>query len=394
MMLKVAYLSPLPPQRSGIADYSARLLPYLAEKVELVVYANDLEEEGSFAGCEVRPLLRLHDEWWRYDRRLYHMGNSLHHDAIYMYAMRYSGTIMLHDYGLHHLIADRVRHHEDRRLYLRELVYAYGQDGAERYWRTRGAIPENLFDNPLNRRLLESSLGVLTHSDYVRHQVQSHVADLPVSVVPFLDMTDSSQSVVPFSKASFNVSADTVVLASAGQITQNKQIDMILRLLVQLRRENLYVHYLIIGEPMVDLGLEEQIVELGLEGVVTQIGFVDDYHDFLRWIKTADIILNLRYPTIGETSAVVFQALALGRPTVVFNHGWYSEIDRDACVHVPVMDEESLLEEVRELVRNLAKRREIGRAARQLIVDQHQPDVVAEAYRYFLTEQSRRAWAG
>ena len=37
LVVKVAYYSPLPPSRSGIADYSALLLPALRERVEEVV---------------------------------------------------------------------------------------------------------------------------------------------------------------------------------------------------------------------------------------------------------------------------------------------------------------------------------------------------------------------
>ena len=35
--MRVAYYSPMPPERSGIADYSAHLLPALRERIEVVV---------------------------------------------------------------------------------------------------------------------------------------------------------------------------------------------------------------------------------------------------------------------------------------------------------------------------------------------------------------------
>ena len=35
--MKVAYFSPLPPERSGIADYSALLLPALRERIDVAV---------------------------------------------------------------------------------------------------------------------------------------------------------------------------------------------------------------------------------------------------------------------------------------------------------------------------------------------------------------------
>ena len=57
LVVKVAYYSPLPPSRSGIADYSALLLPALRERVDVVV-----AEPGKRAPAA--------------DVALYHVGND------------------------------------------------------------------------------------------------------------------------------------------------------------------------------------------------------------------------------------------------------------------------------------------------------------------------------
>jgi len=57
--VKVAYFSPLPPERSGIADYSALLLPALGELVDVRVMPYG--ETTAPAGTDVC---------------LYHVGNS------------------------------------------------------------------------------------------------------------------------------------------------------------------------------------------------------------------------------------------------------------------------------------------------------------------------------
>jgi len=55
--MRVAYYSPLPPSRSGIADYSTLLLPALRERIEIVV-----AEKGKRAPSA--------------DVALYHLGND------------------------------------------------------------------------------------------------------------------------------------------------------------------------------------------------------------------------------------------------------------------------------------------------------------------------------
>ena len=57
--MRVAYYSPLPPERSGIADYSAQLLPALRERIEVeVVNSYRLEAENMSAAIRGEaPLL-------------------------------------------------------------------------------------------------------------------------------------------------------------------------------------------------------------------------------------------------------------------------------------------------------------------------------------------------
>ncbi|HBL26059.1 MAG TPA: hypothetical protein DD490_04405 [Acidobacteria bacterium] len=74
--MRLAWFSPLPPARSGIADYSAELLPHLAEHLEVEPPAPGatskcggsastlllrLPEYGSFSSSREHRLLSLHD---------------------------------------------------------------------------------------------------------------------------------------------------------------------------------------------------------------------------------------------------------------------------------------------------------------------------------------------
>src|SRR5438093_4636983 len=86
--MKVAYYSPLPPERTGIADYSALLLPALERRLDV----------------RIARRRRLRPQ--RVDIDLYHVGNNPDaHGWIVDALRRRPGLVVLHDFVLHHLIA-------------------------------------------------------------------------------------------------------------------------------------------------------------------------------------------------------------------------------------------------------------------------------------------------
>ena len=98
--MKVAYYSPLPPERSGIADYSAALLPALERRVDVAV---------------ARPKRRPK----RVDVSLYHIGNDAEAHGWIVEALRgRPGPVVLHDFVLHHLVAGLTVARGDNEAYL------------------------------------------------------------------------------------------------------------------------------------------------------------------------------------------------------------------------------------------------------------------------------------
>src|SRR5262245_36817219 len=87
----ISWFSPLPPARSGIAAYSAELLPRLGD-----AFAIDSYPEAS-----------AHDFLWRsrqrpYDLVVYQLGNARYHDYMWAYLAHAPGLVVLHDARLHH----------------------------------------------------------------------------------------------------------------------------------------------------------------------------------------------------------------------------------------------------------------------------------------------------
>ena len=55
-------------------------------------------------------------------------------------------------------------------------------------------------------------------------------------------------------------------------------------------------------------------------------------------MAACDVLVNLRYPTMGETSGSVIRALGLAKPLLVSDVGWFSELPDDAVgVRLPYL---------------------------------------------------------
>ena len=112
-------------------------------------------------------------------------------------------------------------------------------------------------------------------------------------------------------------------------------------------------------------------------------GYLADMRDFISWIAAADVLVNLRYPTVGETSATALRGLAAGRPVIVSDHGWYAELPDDACVKVAPNDSEALYQAMRRLAENPALRHAIGQRAAAYAQREHSLAAAAQRYLRF-----------
>src|SRR5579871_3572427 len=140
--MRVAFFSPLPPSRSGIADYSQTLLAHLARLVEVEPFAD-----------ADKPF-----DAERFDVVLYQMGNNPYHVFLYEQALRHPGVVVMHESNLHHLMTDLTIRRGDWDTYVAECEYNGGSAARAFADRVRkleiGPDYEGL---PMTRRILESA---------------------------------------------------------------------------------------------------------------------------------------------------------------------------------------------------------------------------------------------
>src|SRR6476659_9271590 len=151
--MRVAFFSPLPPARSGIADYSETLLDSLRRIAEVEVFSNPDQ---------------LFDPV-RFDIAVYQIGNNGFHSFVYETALRHPGVVVMHESNLHHLIADLTIKRGDWDAYVRECEYNGGPAALAFAERVRKLeIGPDYEGVPMTRRLLQSARGVVVHSRFMQ----------------------------------------------------------------------------------------------------------------------------------------------------------------------------------------------------------------------------------
>ncbi len=390
---RLAYFSPLPPARTGIADHAIELLPALARQADVTIYSADPAAIDPRVTTQyaVHALAAYGMERWNYDAAIFHMGNSYFHEDLYRAFCRYPGIVVLHDLSLHHLMVERSQHEGNYVRYRRELAYALGQTGIQIGQDFRHGRRElSLYEWPLNERVIDLSLGLITHSHYAAARVQQRRPDLLVRVIPqpkIMRPATAKRSIPGWP-------TEALVFMSAGQVTPSRQIDLVLRAFAEVRRSCPQARYLIVGEwRHPELRLEQLLQDLQLQEVVQHIDFVENLTEFDDWIASADVLVNVRHPTVGETSAVVLRALAAGVPVIVWDTGWYSELPETCGVKVAPQDFMALTAALRDLAEDAERRRLLGEQAARYARQTFDPERVAAQYIAFVDECVAR-WTG
>ncbi len=385
---QIAFFSPLPPERSGIADYSAELLPYLARWVDVTLFVvrPDRVTDSLCERFPIRDIAEYGAARWRYDLALHQMGASMYHDAMYAALLRYGGIVVLHEHNLHRFIATRtIGAQQSLAGYQRELGYTLGVDGVRMAIEISQGRREHPFaEVPLVERLLDRSQGLILHSRFTQRQVQSLRPCLRTTVIP---APIEGHSEPPLSRRELGCPEDALIFVSGGQVIRSKQLELALEAFARLREEYPAARYVVVGDELKnDLDLAAWLAERDLGDAVMYAGYCEDLHVFRSWLAAADVVVNLRHPTAGETSATALRGLAAGRPVIVSDHGWYAELPDDTCVKVPPNDGDALLAAMRQLASDPGLREAIGTRAAAYAREEHAPARAAERYVAFIEE--------
>lgn len=315
--LRVALVGPRLPERSGIAEYAEGLAVLMREQGVEVVQLGKAEFLGQGAGRVLASLRAC-------DVVVYQVGNHAdYHGWMLPFMEAVPGIVHLHDVVLHHM-AVTLMHGAGvlNEASYAELLSKWHPPGEVRRALERYRLGEPVWSSddvmayPLFQVAAKCATEIVVHSKFAAAQVAAKLPWIPVRIIPQL------YPGLPAPKRREKLS--TLVVMGGGEA--NRRFDWLLEALRILEKESLQpVRLEIAGAlspevmPSVEAMREISGIELVVHGRMNDASFNALY-------DRADLMVALRHPTMGETSAVVSKALQVGLPTIVSEQGWYAEL--------------------------------------------------------------------
>ena len=367
MNAPLSWFTPLPPARNGIADYSAMLLREISARRECVVYSEDL-------GSGVAPEIEIRDpaQAFRHLKAqtpiLHQIGNNGGHVFVLKALRRHGGVVSLHDLSLLYLYELESPRIEGILSRLPTQTGSLGEAYA-RHWKSHNiktAANYILFD--LVGEVLSLARRVIVHSAYARNKlaaIHGPAAARKIDVIPhFAPLLRAGTHEA--ARAAIGIEPQETLILTSGFATRAKRFDWLVEALDRLAQAGLSFRWVHAGEERpqeVDLsGMIARRPALGARSMIT--GYASE--DLLDgYIAAADVVVNLRFPSVGESSGTLARAFSAGRCCIVNDTAAYSELPRDCVVHLPVFDTtNALARALGALIGNRDLRESFGARAR------------------------------
>jgi glycosyltransferase involved in cell wall biosynthesis len=355
--VKLGLFAPLPPARTGVADYAAALRAALSAHGEVEVGAADA------------------------DVCLYHLGNNALHREAYEASLRRPGVVVLHDAVLHHYLLGTLT----REAYLDEFAYNYGEWSrslAAELWagRHNSAQDERYFRHALVRRAAEAARAVVVHNPAAARIVAAHAPAARIVEIPHLWCGPAPDPFPGRWRAARGIAPATFLFGVFGHLRESKRLPAVLRAFEDLRGCGADAALLVAGA-FVSTDLERALAPRLDQPGVLRLGYLDAA-EFRAAASAVDACINLRYPAAGETSGIAVRMMGLAKPVLLTAGEENARWPEAACLRIDqgVAERPMLKEYMKLLIVSRDTAREIGRRAAAHIAEHHSQARIARRY--------------
>lgn len=333
-------VSPLPPSWSGIARYTANLLPHLAKAWRLTVVVGDGETVDPELGVEDVEI--VHSSSWRWfepithhDRILHCLGNSEFHRHVPSLVARHGGVVLAHEVRMNGLQCLRALQARDPHWLSAIVHQRHGASlgGEIRWLEANGGIAHQFHAirsrlDGANVYLLAPAVrgadAIAVHSRYAASLAELDVqSPIKLHVVPFGHPTPCDHDRV--------VETTTETISSFGFVAPEKHSELLLEAFAILSSGHTNARLRYVGH--VDEPYRDRLIErarhLGVDPLVTFTGRLTD-DEYASEVCSASVAVQLRSSANGEASAAIADCLSAGLPTLVSRLGAQAELPIDA----------------------------------------------------------------
>ena len=382
---RLAYVSPLQSAQSGISDYSAELLPVLAAYYDIDVIVEQIEpvtDPWVLGNARQRSVAWFEQHAPTYDRVLYHFGNSHFHRHMFTLLERYPGIVVLHDFFLGNICAHMDVTSYAPGVWTRALLHAHGWNALQHRFSAEDAA-DVVYKWPCNLDVLQLAQGVIIHTNYSRRLAREWYgpsfgqdwALIPHLRVPVADKQRSA------ARSEIGLSDDVFLVCSFGLLGPTKLNHCLVEawLASSLARDQ-RCKLVFIGQASGEYDERmRQLLRAGA-GRITITGWADET-TYRHYLAAADMAVQLRTLSRGETSGTVLDCMNYGVPTIVNANGSMADLPIDTvCMLEDDFTTGALQVQLERLYADSSERKALGTRAAAHIRIHHKPSHCAAQY--------------
>jgi glycosyltransferase involved in cell wall biosynthesis len=384
---RLAYVSPLPPERSGIAGYSAELLPELSRhyEIDLITPLPQIEVPLLANRFAVRSLDWFRQHSGQFDRVLYHFGNSSFHEHMFELIREIPGTVVLHDFFLGNIQAHREFASQQPHAWTEALYASHGYPAVVDRFEAE-EIADVVFKYPCNFDVLRFAQGVIVHSAYSKELAADWLGSDVAADWALVPLLRASPPLAPNcranARAELGLDKDDILVCAFGMLGPTKLNHRLLQAwLASTLAHDPKCRLVFVGDN--DQGSYGQQIQqdvLATQGRVTITGWADEA-TFQCYLRATDIAVQLRTLSRGETSAAVLDTMAHQVATITNANGSMAFLPRDAICMLPNdFSDAQLIEALESLKNSPSARQALAAKGLALIQNSHAPEDCARQY--------------
>lgn len=383
---KLAYVSPLPPEKTGIADYSAELLFEMVKHYDVTVITNqsDFEMNRLPEGLEIQNSTWFLKNSKSFSKIVYHFGNSHFHAYMFALLEKCPGVVVSHDFFMSGALGWMDRFGGVHGAYAASLYYSHGYGAL---LKQKTDAHECGWKYPCNKEIIDMSVGVVVHSEYQKKLGEEFYGagySAEWEVVPHLRVLKEERDKASARKK-LGIGMDDFVICSFGFMGVHKLNEKALGAFLQSNLANKpHCKLVFVGAKSGDAYCENIVKTIQSSGMGKRIsitGFVDN-EIYEEYLAAMDMAVQLRTKSRGETSGTVLDVMANKKVVVVNAHGTMDDYPDDVCVKLrDEFDEDELSAVLEKLYEDKAYRDAKALCGYRYIEQYHAPMLVGRMYK-------------
>jgi len=399
---RIALWTPVPPQQTGIADYSVFVLE-ASKDFDVEVFVDD----GVLPQAQLLRNFTI-QHYSAYDRRqkqqsfqqnVYQLGASFYHNYILRQALTVPGIVALHDLAMSNLYYGYLMGFENNLEAWKTILLALeGQEAVDDFdalWPPKddAVILEFFSRYFMLQTLVERSLAIIVHSEDAKHQLDKRYPNGRTFVVhhgtsdPWQSISKNERSHYrTMLRTQYDFTEETFVVGVFGIVHLTKQVHLVLEAVARLAAKHHTVRLMIVGYiPSEVYGeqLRQMAKTLQIDSIVEFTGLVS-WDEFNARLITCDVLVNLRHPSMGQMSGTLIRGIATGMPVIISNVSAWNFLPDDICPRVQTGTADALMQltaHLDRLLNDVPSRKRLSSAARDYYLSDGTADLMTARYK-------------